>query len=60
MSDGEGEKKKEKDETEEVKKVEMPMELGMLLPKKVGRWVRVLPQCNSKRSASSAWCRSEV
>ena len=39
MSDGEGEKKKEKDETEEVKKVEMPMELGMLLPKKVGRWV---------------------
>ena len=44
MSDGEGEKKKEKDETEEVKKVEMPMELGMLLPKKVGRWVRVLPQ----------------
>ena len=37
MSDGEGEKKKEKDETEEVKKVEMPMELGMLLPKKHGR-----------------------
>ena len=60
MSDGEGEKKKEKDETEEVKKVEMPMELGMPLPKKVGRWVRVLPQCNSRRLASSAWCRSEV
>ena len=36
MSDGEGEKKKKKDETEEEEKVEMPMELGMFLPKKVG------------------------
>ena len=39
MSDGEGEKKKKKDETEEEEKVEMPMELGMFLPKKVGESV---------------------
>ena len=53
-------RKKKKDEMEEVEKVEMPMELGMFLPKKVGEWVGVLPQCNSRRLASSAWCRSEV
>ena len=39
VSDGEGAKKKKKDETEEVGKVEIPMELGMFLPKKVGESV---------------------